>query len=311
MIDPFISPTSECRDIRRTGGPISRRRSKRRARPNLESLETREVMSAVATSTLGGVSASFLLNNGSLWEKSGSHYVIKATGVQGLYQSKDSSGHKLAFDLAKGTLNEFTPKAGWVGISPASQLVMDDYQHIFVQNGSQLLEATGVARAAGAGGATVVATGVTKLGTDSAGEVVVLQGAHGYSYFNGALGSSSVSPTAQYALDGQSNLYALQSGVLTKQTSRTSAPVVVQRGVTQMAMDAVGQVVVIVGLHSYDYYGGVIGSSGSSPSADYAVDIAGFLYTLQGGIVTSQASSSSYQVTVGSSGIAAADGSLW
>ena len=111
-----------------------------RFRPNLEQLETREVMSAtIAGSTLGGVAVSFSLNNGILSETSGPHVGVHARGVQGLFQGRDAAGHEVVYDQVGGYLNEYSPSRGWVGDGAANQVQDINDAIFFTRNGALFL----------------------------------------------------------------------------------------------------------------------------------------------------------------------------
>ena len=103
-----------------------------------------------------------------------------------------------------------------------------------------------------------------------------------YHYLNGgvvAYGSSA----SQYALDNQGRLYALQGGVLTVAATSQSTPLQIATGVTQMIVNAAGEVVILEGPHDYQYFGGATSASGSDPSAQYVMDDAGRLFMVRAG----------------------------
>jgi hypothetical protein len=123
-----------------------------RFRPSLEPLEEREVPSAsFATSTLGGVTASFSLNNGVLTETSGPHVGVMATGVQGLYQGTNAAHQQVAFDWTNHVLKEFTPNHGWVSLGSAGQVAQEQTENPLFTEGSSLFLATGIPAATSAG----------------------------------------------------------------------------------------------------------------------------------------------------------------
>ncbi len=334
---------------------------RRTFRPTLEALEDRQLLSASAISTLGGVAASFSLDNGVLSETSGPRVGIQATSVQGLFQSRDAAGHEIVFEKVQNYLYEFTPK-GWVGIGHADQVAQNGSSTLLFDQGTALFAATGVPSSAAAGrrslgpvqglfqgkdnaghpaayklvggtlsldlgqiwntvpgmvgvtqvavdgsgllyaplGNTVytvtgtsasrLATGVTAMAVDAAGEAVMLQGMTGYFYVDGGISVSggvltSNGAVPQYAIDSQGNLYTLLNRTLTVAATSYAPVQTLATGVTQMAMTTAGGVAVLEGPHTFAFYGGVIGSSGSSPSVSYALDGAGNLYQLLGGTV--------------------------
>ena len=141
-----------------------------------------------------------------------------------------------------------------------------------------------------------LATGVTQVAVDSAGEVAMLLGPHQYQYFVGALtiGGSTISTSGpvQYALDTHGALYGLSGGILTVTATSGSKPYQVATGVTQMAVDSAGEVVYLQGSHSYNYIGDSLGTGGGvvtsgDPSLfQYALDGQGRLFTLNNGTLS-------------------------
>jgi hypothetical protein len=132
-----------------------------------------------------------------------------------------------------------------------------------------------------------IATGVTQVAIDGAGELVYLQGPYTWNYIlPGGLATSGTSisgngnpPPDRFALDMEGNLYELAGGTLTVAANSLATPQQLATGVTALAGDSGGQVVTLQGVHTYAYYGGPLGLGGSSTSIQYAIDPAGRLYS--------------------------------
>jgi hypothetical protein len=265
------------------GTPIA---GKRRFRPGCERLEQREVLSTVASSNVGGVLASFSLTGGVLSETRGPHVGVIGRNVQGLFQAKDSTGHQVVYDEIQNMLDEFTP-SGWVytGLWPVSQVAIDSTGDLSARLSNEYLFSLNDARP------SYVASGVTAMAVDSAGELVALQGNTSYFYTEGGLESSGGTITSNgarptYAIDCHGNLYTLLNETLTSVSSSFARSEPVATGVTQMEMTPGGAVIVLEGPHTYAVFGAVIGSMSSSPGDTFALDGSGNLYTLQGSTLT-------------------------
>ncbi len=292
---------------RQPSRPVSHRRLPRWARPVLEPLEAREVMSVGFTSTLGGAIAKFTLQDGTLLETVHHQTKVAATGVQGVYEAKASRKREVVYASMSGNLSEFNPRSGFMPVTAASQVLGDRFGNLYALNGSTFLKVQGA-------GAITVATGVTRAAADSSGEIILLEGAHDYRYLtssNGNSGKTGRSPSIQYAIDSDGNLYSLQGDTLSESASSTSASKPILTGVTQMAMDDTGEVVTLEGPHSYRYFDGVIGEIGSSPSDVFRLADSGLLYTVQASVVSVATSSTSAATAIGSNAVVASDGSIW
>ncbi len=92
------------------------------------------------------------------------------------------------------------------------------------------------------------------MAMDSAGKVVVVKGLHTYEYMNGQLGSSGSSPSDQYAIDSQGNLYMLQSGFVSIAASSLANPQTIATGVAQLVMDGTGEIALFFGDGQLSYY---------------------------------------------------------
>lgn len=237
--------------------------------------------------------------------------------VQSAYQAEDSSGHALVYAVAANNLYEVTGTGlHAVGGLPAtvSQVAVNGLGQFYA------LEANGALYTVTGTTATRVATGVTQLAADAAGEIVVLNGPNSYTYFipggletsGSSFGSNGV-PT-QYTLGYQGQLYALTNGVATVMATSTSTPQQLATGVTQMAVDSTGEFVVLQGPQAYTYFlpsgleisgAAVASSSGTLPQ--YLLDAQGDFYTLENGVLTVATTSTATptQVATGVTQIAA------
>jgi hypothetical protein len=237
----------------------------------------------------------------------GAHQI--APNVQAVYQAKDSTGQPAAFALENGKLYQETASGQQQvgGLTNVTQAVVNGARQLYALQGNVLYTVSGTT-------AKQAVSNVTQLAVDPAGEVVVLQGPHAYTYLStGGLESQSTTiatnPSAlpQYALDSQGRLFQLSDGVLTMSTSSTSGfhQVAGMRGITQMAVDSAGEIVVVQGVHAHyyiDYSGQPTGVS--SPSAQYALDSHGDLYQLNGGVLSVSTSLiSGYQSVPGMTGV--------
>jgi len=263
----------------------TRRVGTRRFRPGCERLEQREVLSTVASSTVGGVLASFSLNNGVLWETKPGVGIV-SHNAQGLFQAADSTGYQLAYCEVQNTLYEFTPSA-WVntGLRGVSQVAVDGTGQLSARLSNGYLYSLNDASS------SYVSKSVTAIAVDSAGELVALQGNTDYFYTEGGLETSGGIITSNgakptYAIDSHGILYTVLSGTLTSASSSLASSVTLDTGVTRMAMTSGGAVIVLEGPHAYSTFDGGIGSTSRSPGLTYALDGAGNLYTLQGGTLT-------------------------
>jgi hypothetical protein len=151
----------------------------RRFQPSFEVLEDRQLLSASAVSTLGGVTVQFSLDNTGNLQSTGA-VQTSVSGVQGLYQGQDSTAHQVAFDLVSNYLNEFTPNQGWVGIGGAGQVAQDHSGAVFFTEGTTLFQATGVPTGSPAGWTVVPgATQGLYQSQDASGNPVVFRLANG------------------------------------------------------------------------------------------------------------------------------------
>jgi hypothetical protein len=195
----------------------------------------------------------------------------------------DSAGELVELD-GPAVYHYYTGQYTISGISTAVQFALDASGDLYSidRNGNLAMAATSSSPL------QQIATGVTQVAIDSAGDLVYLTGPYMVNYVSGGLftsnstaGTNGNPPPARFALDLEGNLYTLDGGVLT--VTATSDPSTSQRlatGVLGMAADSAGQVVAVTGPHSYAYYGGLVGGGGSSNIAQYAVDPAGVLYAL-------------------------------
>lgn len=111
-----------------------------------------------------------------------------------------------------------------------------------------------------------------------------------------ALQAAYVSVTqgnGQVVFDGRGLVYRLQDGVLSCGINSLSEAQQFLTGVTQMAVDSAGEVVVLQGPHRYLYYLGAYGPTGYSADAQFVLDSQGCLYTLKSGALTVAADSQS------------------
>jgi hypothetical protein len=115
----------------------------RRARPALEGLEDRQLLSASAFSNLLNVPVQFTLREGHLLMTRGGVQSDVAANVQGLYQGKDVAGHQVAYERAHNVLSEFTPDRGWVSLGAADQVAQLGTDAVLFTRGGELLLATG------------------------------------------------------------------------------------------------------------------------------------------------------------------------
>ena len=195
----------------------------------------------------------------------------------------DSAGELVELD-GPAVYHYFTGQFTMSGISTAVQFALDASGDLYSidRNGNLAMAATSSSPL------KQIATGVTQVAIDSAGELVYLTGPYTWNYVissnfftsGGSVAPPGSPPPIRYALDLNGNLYALGGGVLTVAASSLATPQRLATGVLGMAADSAGDVVAVTGLHSYAYYGGMVGGGGSSTTAQYAVDPAGTLYAL-------------------------------
>ncbi len=140
-------------------------------------------------------------------------------------QPGGSTPQSPTYVLKSGSLYEVNGESSQlvVGVSNVTQLAVDRQgQPYALQADGLLFSATGTT-------AKQVATGVTQIAADSAGEVVALQGPYAYEYFEGqlSLGGSSASSdpgqATQYFLDGQGKLFSLTAGLVSVSNSMSSS----------------------------------------------------------------------------------------
>lgn len=245
---------------------------------------------------------------------------VLAPSVQAVYQAKDSAGNSAAYTLEGGKLFQVTGSGlqEVAGLTTVAQVGVNGQGQLFALQGNTLYSVSGTA-------ANKAAANVTQVAVDSAGEVVVLQGPNNYTYFlpsglevSGSAVAANPAALPQYALDGQGQLYTLQNDVLTVMATSASKPHPLATGVTQMAVDADGEVVVLQGPHAYQYFlpGGLSVSgatvvAGSSALPQYVLSSQGLLYSLAGGVVSIAATSTSAPVKIGQGGVVSSDGSIW
>src|SRR5438477_12918267 len=104
----------------RKPSPASRKAST--FRPTFEALEDRTLLSASAISNLMNQTVQFnLRDDGHLLMTRAGVQSDVGSGVQGLYQGKDNTGHLVAYDLVNHTLSEYSPTQGWVAEGAADQ----------------------------------------------------------------------------------------------------------------------------------------------------------------------------------------------
>lgn len=146
-------------------------------RPTIEALEERQLLSASAVSNFGNVSVQFnLRDDGHLLQIIGQVQTDIGSGVQGLYQGKNSSGQDVAYRRQNGELYQYTG-AGWVdlsGLGATDTVAVDKSGAVFFTGGSLLIQATG-AGVGGPYGSTVLTSSVQGLyqGKDAAGQPAV------------------------------------------------------------------------------------------------------------------------------------------
>jgi LGFP repeat len=224
------------------------------------------------------------------------------------YQASNGSGQTVTYVLQGGYIDETnaTTLKQVSGPSNVTKVVIDDTNTLYA------LASNGVLWQVNGLTAVQAATNVTQVAIDSAGEVAMLQGPYAYLYITGGLttGGGGISGSGQpteYALDSEGRLYAVTLGVLTVADTSLSIPQQIDTGVTQVAVDSAGELVMLKGPNAYEYVlsnGVTLGGSGASSSSgpiQYVLDGEGRLFALNGGILTVAATSSSVieQVSTG------------
>ena len=176
--------------------------------------------------------------------------------------------------------------------------VLDSTGYLYMLQSGVL---SGAATSANVTAPQQLATGLTQIAPDSAGEAVALVGTNAYSYYSAGTAATGTSAGQQYAIGSTGQLYALSAnGALTSAATSTSTPEQIATSVTRIAMDAAGEVVVLQGPYFHIYFSGMleIAGSGLQMSAggvlvehvEYALGADGTLYSLSpaGGVVSAR-----------------------
>jgi hypothetical protein len=247
----------------------------------------------VTQAVVDGLHRLFALDtNGVLWQVTG--LTAQQAGINVTKVAVDSAGEvamlngPYAYGYIIGSLS-----VGGSGITPTGPTQYDlDSQGRLYALANGVLTVTNTSNPT----SETLATGVTQFAIDSAGEVAFLKGTTEYDYIAGGLetggGVVTNGEPVQYALDAEGRLFTLLDGVLTITDTSLGAPRQVATGVTRMAVDSLGEVVILQGSSAYQYFAGLLGSTGtnagSGPLPQYAVDNQGRFYTLQNGQLTEQ-----------------------